>query len=295
MNCPRCNAPNPDGQRFCGWCGAPLPPPQQDPNYGYRKPEPNPNSNYNYSYCHQQQNQNFSQQNGYYQPPQKPKAFERTWFIVIMCICIPPVGILLLWISKRPRNIVVRVILTIFLVFYFMIGFGGLSSDNSGKDSSKSTKQETVSQEKSDDKSNNESKKEDSSESTEEPQLSRDDYIAQCQEVDYNDIMRNPDQYVGQKYKITVQIFSASEKWSAGTYYKAYTDDGSGSYFDKMVWIFDKRDENSEGYSKILEGDTVTFYGEFTGLQETKNALNGEKGEDFALDAYYADIIEEAQ
>ena len=55
MNCPRCNAPNPDGQRFCGWCGAPLPPPQQDPNYGYRKPEPNPNSNYNYSYCHQQQ------------------------------------------------------------------------------------------------------------------------------------------------------------------------------------------------------------------------------------------------
>lgn len=295
MNCPRCNAPNPDGQRFCGWCGAPLPPPQQDPNYGYRKPEPNPNSNYNYSYCHQQQNQNFSQQNGCYQPPQKPKAFERTWFIVIMCICIPPVGILLLWISKRPRNIVVRVILTIFLVFYFMIGFGGLSSDNSDKDSSKSTKQETVSQEKSYDKSNNESKKEDSSESTEEPQLSRDDYIAQCQEVDYNDIMRNPDQYVGQKYKITVQIFSASEKWSAGTYYKAYTDDGSGSYFDKMVWIFDKRDENSEGYSKILEGDTVTFYGEFNGLQETKNALNGEKGEDFALDAYYADIIEEAQ
>lgn len=178
---------------------------------------------------------------------------------------------------KAPKKYSSQSYLNYLSCVLFYDRFCGLSSDNSDKDSSKSTKQETVSQEKSYDKSNNESKKEDSSESTEEPQLSRDDYIAQCQEVDYNDIMRNPDQYVGQKYKITVQIFSASEKWSAGTYYKAYTDDGSGSYFDKMVWIFDKRDENSEGYSKILEGDTVTFYGEFNGLQETKNALNGEK------------------
>ena len=151
MNCPRCNAPNPDGQRFCGSCGAPLPPLQQDPNYGYRKPEPNPNSNYNYSYGYQQQsNQNFSQQNVYYQPPQKQKVFERTWFIVIMCICVPPIGIFLLWISKRPRNTVVRVILTIFLVFYFMIGFGDLSSSDSDTDSNKNASQGTVSQEKTD-------------------------------------------------------------------------------------------------------------------------------------------------
>lgn len=151
MNCPRCNAPNPDGQRFCGSCGAPLPPLQRDPNYGYRKPEPNPNSNYNYSYGYQQQsNQNFSQQNAYYQPPQKQKVFERTWFIVIMCICVPPIGIFLLWISKRPRNTVVRVILTIFLVFYFMICFGDLSSSDSDTDSNKNASQGTVSQEKTD-------------------------------------------------------------------------------------------------------------------------------------------------
>lgn len=25
MNCPKCNTPNPDGQKFCGNCGTELP------------------------------------------------------------------------------------------------------------------------------------------------------------------------------------------------------------------------------------------------------------------------------
>ena len=33
MNCPKCNTPNPDGQKFCGNCGAELP--QNKPNYSY--------------------------------------------------------------------------------------------------------------------------------------------------------------------------------------------------------------------------------------------------------------------
>ena len=107
--------------------------------------------------------------------------------------------------------------------------------------------------------------------------------------------MRNPDDYVGQKFKITVQIFSASDSITNGRYYKAYTDDGSGSYFDKMIWIFDKRDEDSDGYVKLLEEDIVTFYGEFTGLQESENSLTDEKTEDMSLNIYYADIVQEAE
>lgn len=122
MNCPRCNAPNPDGQRFCGSCGAPLPPLQQDPNYGYRKPEQNPNSNHRYNYNYQQPNQNSYNQK-YTQPQEHP--YYKTWFLVLMSVVFPVIGIILLWIGKRPKKIAVRILLSVFLVFYTFVKFTG--------------------------------------------------------------------------------------------------------------------------------------------------------------------------
>lgn len=122
MNCPRCNAPNPDGQRFCGSCGAPLPPLQQDPNYGYRKPEPNPNSNHRYNYNYQQPNQNSYNQK-YTQLQEHP--YYKTWFLVLMSVVFPVIGIILLWIGKRPKKIAVRILLSVFLVFYTFVKFTG--------------------------------------------------------------------------------------------------------------------------------------------------------------------------
>lgn len=266
MNCPKCNTPNPVGQKFCGNCGATLP-----------------------------------------QEPKKPKkpveSFnDKTWFVVLMCIFVPPVGIIFSWRNKKPKNKIARIMLTIFLVFYSFSWFGAIFDGCTADDSDTKT---TQTQDNSSKKSNDTAKSSDSNANDsnssdgkgkdETPAISPEEYKAQCQELNYNDVMRNPDQYKGQKFKITVKIMSASHKISGATYYKAYTDDGSGYYMDKMVWIFDKRDEKEDGYTKILEDDIVTFYGEFDGLQETKNALNDEKGEDFALNAYYVDMVQEAQ
>lgn len=58
----------------------------------------------------------------------------------------------------------------------------------------------------------------------------KEDFIASCQEFDYKAIARNPDQYIGQRFKVNVEIFDTfSGAWYADydTYYKAYTDDGS--------------------------------------------------------------------
>lgn len=286
MKCPKCGNEQTDGA-FCTNCGAPL---NQNPNTGYNVPPQQPNMN-NGGF-QQQQNMNY---NGYGQPnpnmypqqPHKEKFYEKSWVIVLACIFLPPLGLALMWIAGKPKDKKVRGVISVILAIITV----ALFFPDSDTETKNSTTQEATVDNKDDSKKENSTAKDEQ----QEPTLSPDEYKAQCQDVDYNEIMRNPDQYKGQKFKITVQIFSASSKWSTGTYYKAYTDDGSGSYFDKMVWIFDKRDENADGYTKILEGDTVTFYGEFNGLQETKNALNGEKGEDFALDAYYVDIVKEAQ
>lgn len=275
MLCPNCNSNNPDGTKFCSNCGTPLQPvsniPPQQLNY-------NPN-----------------------QKPPKVPFYKKTWLIVLACIFLPPVGIALMWIAGKPKKKVLRIILTVILAFYTIGLFGSSASKKAEPIDS------TVQQVQKDDEQNvdpddaepeeTEPVEEEPKEEVvpEEPTISPEEYKAQCQEVSYSDMMRNPDAYIGQKIKITVKIFSASHKWTAGTYYKAYTDDGNGYYFDKMVWVFDKRDEDADDYVKVLEDDIVTFYGEFNGLQETKNALNGEKGEDLALDAYYVDIVQPAE
>lgn len=253
MNCPKCNTPNPYGQKFCGNCGAELPQKKEREFHGYSfTPDGKPiEHKENFAYT---QNQ--------------------------------PIQI-----KKKKKHGCLTAILSAFgLLFLFILVVLVIPDSDDSASTDISAKQEsTVSnQDKKENTKTNENK-------SKEPELSPEEYKAQCQELNYNDVMRNSDQYKGQKFKITVKILSASHKISAGTYYKAYTDDGSGYYMDKMVWIFDKRDENEDGYLKLLDDDVVTFYGEFDGLQETKNSLNGEKTEDFALNAYYVDMVQEAQ
>ncbi len=277
MKCPKCGNEQETGA-FCTECGSPMnqertPAAQQSNAYGYGSSVPNN------------------------QVPKKEPFYTKTWLIVIACLFLPPIGIILMWIAKKPKKMILRIILTVILALYTIGSVTNKTSENSTEQTTDSTvTQETTNNIDTSNSQNTEaSDSQEVSEAQEETTITPDEYKSQCQEVSYNDIMRNPDQYIGQKFKITAKIIVASQKWSTGTYYKAYTDDGSGMYLDKMVWIFDKRDENANDYIKLLEGDTVTFYGEFNGLQSTRNALNGENGEDFSLDAYYVDIVEEAK
>ena len=253
MNCPKCNTPNPDGQKFCGNCGAELPQKKEREFHGYSfTPDGKPiEHKENFAYT---QNQ--------------------------------PIQI-----KKKKKHGCLTAILSAFgLLFLFILVVLVIpdSDDSASTDTSAKQESTATNEDKKENTKTNENK-------SKEPELSPEEYKAQCQELNYNDVMRNPDQYKGQKFKITVQIYTASEKISSGRYFKTFTDDGSGVYFDKLVWVIDKRDDKADNYVKLLEGDTVTFYGEFDGLQKSKNTISDEKTEDLALNAYYADIVKEAE
>lgn len=136
---------------------------------------------------------------------------------------------------------------------------------------------------------------EDSSAEEETPSVDeRQAFIDSCEEFDYKQIARNPDDYVGKNFKVTVQVFSKSEgSFLTSSYLKAYTDDGSGYYYDHLIYIYDEQDENSPDYVKPLEEDIITVYGTFEEMVETTNFINGEKGEEIALHMKYADLISE--
>ena len=125
------------------------------------------------------------------------------------------------------------------------------------------------------------------------PEISEDDYKAECQTVDYKELCRYPEKYEGTKIAVKVKVsqiidanFSGSEKaW------RTYTDNsGYGFYADDEYYMLDKRGGDSV---KILEDDIINVYGEFTGLEKITRALTSTTDELPRIEVKYADLVEE--
>ena len=166
----------------------------------------------------------------------------------------------------------------IVLIVLSAIGGSGSSSDSSAS-SSKSTSKASASTA--------------SSVASVVPEISEDDYKAECQTVDYKELCRYPEKYEGTKIVVKVKVsqiidanFSGSEKaW------RTYTDNsGYGFYADDEYYMLDKRGGDAV---KILDDDIITVYGEFTGLEKITRALTSTTDELPRIEVKYADLVDE--
>ena len=166
----------------------------------------------------------------------------------------------------------------IVLIVLSAIGGSGSSSDGSAS-SSKSTSKASASTA--------------SSVASVVPEISEDDYKAECQTVDYKELCRYPEKYEGTKIVVKVKVsqiidanFSGSEKaW------RTYTDNsGYGFYADDEYYMLDKRGGDAV---KILDDDIITVYGEFTGLEKITRALTSTTDELPRIEVKYADLANE--
>lgn len=166
----------------------------------------------------------------------------------------------------------------IVLIVLSAIGGSGSSSDSSAS-SSKATSKASASTA--------------SSVASVAPEISEDDYKAECQTVDYKELCRYPEKYEGTKIVVKVKVsqiidanFSGSEKaW------RTYTDNsGYGFYADDEYYMLDKRGGNAV---KILDDDIITVYGEFTGLEKITRALTSTTDELPRIEVKYADLVDE--
>lgn len=136
----------------------------------------------------------------------------------------------------------------------------------------------------------------DTQSSAQEPSITLDEIKSQAQELKYKEVMRNPENYTGQYFYAIVKISSAETGSFFSSYdraYRAYTNDEYNMWLGDMMYLLDNRDTNSSDYLKILEDDIIKVYGRFDKLVETKNALNGTKGEEMSLQLLYAELISE--
>lgn len=184
--------------------------------------------------------------------------------------------------KKHGLSIAAIVIGAISLLFsiIFFVGCGGTSSTSTSTTSTKNT-------------------------------MSKDEYIASCTELPFEDIARNPDAYKGQNFCCTVSISDARQASGGIKYYIAYMFDVNkaqenvnkgyssslkdasyaGINYDQNLWLIDKRDTSSPDYVKILDKDILKVYGTFNGMEQSQNALTKETGEKVALDIQYVEVI----
>lgn len=126
-----------------------------------------------------------------------------------------------------------------------------------------------------------------------EPEINEDDYRAECQSIDYKELCRYPDKYVGTKVAVKVKVSQIIETNFSGTEkaWRTYTDNsGYGFYADDEYYMLDKR---GDGAVKILDDDIVVVYGEFTGLEKITRALTSTTDELPRIEVKYADLVEE--
>ncbi len=114
-----------------------------------------------------------------------------------------------------------------------------------------------------------------------------------CQEIGYKKILRNPEEYIGQRIVITakVQQIMQGGLFDDSQYYRVLTDnDGYEIYADDEYFMHDSRIGDD---MKILKDDVLKIYAVFTGMEEVKRALTGTKEEVPAIKAYFVELISE--
>ena len=120
------------------------------------------------------------------------------------------------------------------------------------------------------------------------PEEIEQEYKNTCQQYNYKDVMRKPDDYVGKKIKIMLQVSTIKND---GDYCFAYSDsDDSGYFYDDKYAVYDKRVSKD---FKLLKDDVIIVYGEIKKPQKLSTLIFFDGGEIFTIDAKYIDLVDD--
>ncbi|MBQ9428362.1 MAG: zinc ribbon domain-containing protein [Clostridia bacterium] len=129
------------------------------------------------------------------------------------------------------------------------------------------------------------------------PKMTAEEFKNSCQDFNYKQIARNPENYIGQNFKVAVRIISSAKGGlfsGYDKYYKARTkSENRDIYLGEMIYLIDEQDSKDGNYLKILDDDIIIAYGTFEGMTGSQNAITKEKSEEVAIHLYYAELIEE--
>lgn len=96
-----------------------------------------------------------------------------------------------------------------------------------------------------------------------------------CPSINYDDLIRNPDDYKEQSFKIYGKIFQVIDESDYSAEYLISTDFG----YIYASWYDDKEVRGS----RLIDGDNVVLYGKFTGLKTYNSLIKENTVPDFSV------------
>jgi len=115
MKCDLCGAPVENGK--CAYCGKVFENNRNEQQFNeikanggvhtYAQPQPQP------------------------QPQPKIPFWKKSWFLVLMCVLMPYIGVFILWAAKKPLNTIARIFITLILVSYSINIFASINGEKS--------------------------------------------------------------------------------------------------------------------------------------------------------------------
>lgn len=109
-----------------------------------------------------------------------------------------------------------------------------------------------------------------------EPQISEAEYKAQCVEIAYEDLARNPDDHAGEFFKFTGEVVQVLQNGNTVNLRLNVTPVYFGeevSYYDDTIYVILHL---PDGADRILEDDIITLYGTCNGLHTYTSVLGAE-------------------
>ena len=194
--------------------------------------------------------------------PVKEKFYKKTWFIILMLIIFFPVGLFLMWKFSK-WNKVAKIIITIIIGLLFIIGL--IPTDNTEDTINNNTNSSYT---EAYDNEESEAYDDEDYEYEEESNYGVFTTESDYKSVSYDNLARTPDNYKYSKIKGTGEVIQVLESDGETQLRIAINGD-----YDKVVLVY--YDSNIVS-SRVLEGDSVTYYGTSYGLYTYESTMGGE-------------------
>lgn len=121
---------------------------------------------------------------------------------------------------------------------------------------------------------------------SEQTAISEDEYKSNCETVNYADVARNPNNYIGESVVFKGKVVQVQENGN-NVILRVNVTEGEYGIWDDTLYIEYKR--KSENESRILEDDIITVYGKMNGIKNYQAVMGNQISIPYLL-AEYIDI-----
>ena len=116
--------------------------------------------------------------------------------------------------------------------------------------------------------------------------ISEDEYKSNCRTVNYTDVARNPNNYIGESVVFKGKVVQIQENGN-NVMLRVNVTEGEYGIWDDTLYIEYKR--KSENESRILEDDIITVYGKMNGIKNYQAVMGNQISIPYLL-AEYIDV-----